>query len=733
MSIQYDENTRRFHLSTKNSSYIFQIVGNGHLEHIHWGLKLRSSSRRTLIELEDFNSFSPNTDLDNKTFSLDTMPREFPDFGRSDFRSPAFIVRNEDGNGISALTYEGYEIVKGKPRLIGLPATYGTENQVETLNVFLRDDLTGLKVTLQYSVFEALDVLTRSVLFENTGVQTLNIERAYSMSVDFYQDRNFELIHLPGSWARERHETRTPIGKSTHIIDSKRGASSHQQNPLMILVRPETNEFQGEAFGVNFVYSGSFAGVVEVGAYDSTRLQMGLNDFDFNWQLNPKSMFQTPEVVMNYSACGLNQLSGNFHKLYRNHLCRGNHQHTKRPVLINNWEATYFTFNEHQLKALAYQASLLGIELFVLDDGWFGERNSDQSGLGDWFVNENKLPGGLKNISEYVHQLGMQFGLWFEPEMVSPNSKLYEAHPDWCLHVPGRSRSEGRNQLVLDISRQDVRDYLEKVIGDVLRNNPIDYVKWDMNRHMTEVGSALLPANRQQEVTHLYMLGLYELLEKITSTFPNILFESCSGGGGRFDPGMLYYMPQTWTSDDTDAHERVKIQHSTSLAYPPVTMGAHVSVTPNHQVGRLTPLETRGHIAMAGNLGYELDVTSLPEAELMAMKSQIAHYKDIRETVQFGDFYRLHNPYTENTGAWMSIAQDGSEVIVTYYRGLKEPNKGKARLKLFYLDPAACYMDQATKEIYNGDELMILGVTIAHMTGDYRSCQIHLKKISSLV
>jgi alpha-galactosidase len=466
------------------------------------------------------------------------------------------------------------------------------------------------------------------------------------------------------------------------------------------------------------VYSGNFLAQVEVDQFRTARVSMGINPFDFTWLLESGESFQTPEVVMVYSDQGLNGMSQTYHELYRTRLARGSFRDRERPILINNWEATYFDFNEEKIMNIARTAAELGIELFVLDDGWFGERDDDRRSLGDWTVNRRKLPNGLDGLAKQVNELGLQFGLWIEPEMVSPNSELYRKHPDWCLHVPNRPRSEGRNQLVLDYSRQDVCDYMIETISNVLASAPITYVKWDMNRHMTEVGSAALPPERQRETAHRYMLGLYRVMEEITSRFPHILFESCSGGGGRFDPGILYYMPQTWTSDNTDAVSRLKIQYGTSLVYPISVMGAHVSAVPNHQVGRMTSLTMRGHVSMSGNFGYELDITKLTETEKQIIKEQVAFYKDVRRLVQFGTFYRLLSPFEGNEAAWMFVSEDQSEALVAYFRVLAEANAPLSYLRLKGLDPNQDYEIEGLG-VYGGDELMYAGVALPYRLGDF--------------
>jgi alpha-galactosidase len=489
----------------------------------------------------------------------------------------------------------------------------------------------------------------------------------------------------------------------------------------MALVRKETDECHGEVFAFNFVYSGNFLGLVEVDQFQQTRVNMGINPFDFSWLLMPGDSFQAPEVVMVYADKGFNDMSNTFHKLYRTRLCRGDFRDKERPILINNWEATYFDFNENKIMEIAEQSKELGIELFVLDDGWFGKRDDDFTSLGDWVVDKDKLPNGMKHLAEKVEAMDMQFGLWFEPEMISEESDLYRKHPDWCIHVPGRGRSTGRSQLILDLSREEVCQNIIDQLTGILSNAPISYVKWDMNRHMTEIGSAALPANRQRETAHRYMLGLYKIMEELTTAFPHILFESCSGGGGRFDPGMLYYMPQVWTSDNTDAISRLKIQYGTSLVYPISTMGAHVSAVPNHQVHRTTTLKTRGHVAMSGNFGYELDVTKLKESERKQVFQQTAFYKKNRALIQFGDFYRLKSPFNGNDAAWIFVSPNKEEAVFVYVTILAEPAPPFKKVKLAGLDESKSYHIEEINHDYNGDELMNIGLNIPLLEGDFQS------------
>ncbi|WP_160719676.1 alpha-galactosidase [Bacillus sp. USDA818B3_A] len=728
MTIQFDSEHKIFHLKGKNTSYVMQVIRDGYLVHLYWGERIKNYRKSNPIVFID-RGFSPNPDPLDRTFSLDTIPHEYPAYGNGDFRTPAYQVQLENGSTVTDLRYESHLIYEGKPKLKGLPSTYIEEElEAETVEIDMIDELIGLKVTLIYTVFRDFNVITRSVRLNNLGNENLKIMRALSASVDF-RDDEFELLSLYGAHINERNLSRRPITPGVQIMESRRGASSPQQDPFLALVRKGTNEDHGEVYAFNFVYSGNFLTQVELDQYRNTRVSMGINPFDFSWLLEPKESFQTPEVVMVYSSNGLGEMSRTFHELYRTRLCRGRFRDRIRPILINNWEATFFDFNEEKIEQIAKEGKKLGMELFVLDDGWFGHRDDDKSSLGDWVVDKRKLPNGLENLARRIRDMDMEFGLWFEPEMVSEDSDLYRKHPDWCLHVPNRPRTVGRNQLVLDLSRKEVCDYIIEALSKILSSSLISYVKWDMNRHMTEVGSATLPPERQRETAHRYILGLYRVMDELTSKFPNILFESCSSGGGRFDPGMLYFMPQTWASDNTDAVCRLNIQYGTSLVYPISSIGSHVSAVPNNQVGRVTPLDMRGHVAMSGNLGYELDLTKLSSEEKGMIMQQVAFYKEIRPLIQFGTFYRILSPCEGNETAWSFVSENYSETIVGYFRVLSQPAASIRVLKLKGLDRDSLYKHMETGEVYGGDELMNIGITIPRIKGDFISLFWRLKKI----
>ena len=728
MAIVYDASSKTFNLSTSKTSYVLKVLDSNHVAHVYWGKKIKAKNLDYVLRSKNWGSFLTNTDnIDD--FMLEMTPQEYPGYGSTDLRTPAVELQFSDGTSATDFRYESHNIYAGKNKLNNLPATYvEDENEAMTLELTLVDSLKNVKLILSYSVFEEFDAITRSVKIINESNEDVNINRVLSANVDF-RDSDYELLQLSGAWARERYIIRKEIRSGSQSIESRRGSSSHAQNPFMALVRKDTTEQHGEVYGFSLIYSGNFLANVEVDMYENARAQIGINPFDFTWLLKSKEEFTAPEAVLVYSNEGLTGMSHIYNCLYGKRLCKGKYRDEVRPILINNWEATYFDFNETKIKEIAREATNLGMELFVLDDGWFGKRDDDNSSLGDWFVNEEKLKGGLNKLATEINEMGLQFGLWFEPEMVSPISELYKEHPDWCIHIPGRNRSEARRQLILDYSREDVCNYIIEKISEVLSSAPISYVKWDMNRNMSEIGSAKLPANRQREVAHRYILGLYKVLEEITTRFPDVLFESCSGGGGRFDPGMLYYMPQTWTSDNTDAIERLKIQFGTSMVYPNASIGCHVSAVPNHQVDRITPIETRGVVAMSGNFGYELDITKLPESEKEIIKEQVKLYKEIRETIQFGKCYRLSSPFENNDIAWMFISKDCEEIIVSFVRTLAKPNSKFISLKLVGLDESSKYEILGENIIVGGDELMNIGLNVPELKGDYQAKMWRLKKV----
>lgn len=732
MGIQVNEEQGTFHLYNEEISYVMALAYDRYLMHYYWGPRLRQVHQGYDYPKRSTN-FAANPahlDLKDRSFSLSTAPQEYPAFETGDHREAAYRYQDEAGRWANQMLYAGYEIMEGKPKLEGLPHTYAEKGEAQTLIIKVYDDKTGLAAELYYTIFNTLPIIARSVKFHNEGEETLVLERVFSASLDFPDDE-YDLLQLPGAWARERQWTRSALTRGIHTLDSKRGTLGHNYQPFFALLRPETTEFQGEAYAAHLLYGGEFAAHIEVDTFMQTRAQIGISPTHFSWRLPKGGTFQTPECILNYSKQGLNHLSHGFHDLYNEHLLRGPYKHKSRPILLNNWEGTSADFSEEKIEQLMRDAKGLNMELFVLDDGWFGQRDDDYRSLGDWFVNQEKLPQGLEHLSAYAKAQGLGFGLWFEPEMISEDSDLYRKHPDWVLHTPGRPASRGRSQYVLDLSRPEVRENITQQLRLILDHVPIDYVKWDYNRNMTEIGSGdpLIPTG---EVAHRFMLGLYELLEELVSAYPNILWESCSGGGGRFDASFLYYMPQTWTSDNSDAIARLGIQYGSSLCLPISAMTAHVSASPNYLTKRFTPLAMRGAVAMAGNLGYELDTEHLSPAERAEIQRQIAFYEEHRELVQFGRFYRLLNPYEEDQeAAWLFVDKEQEEALAFYYQILDTGNKPLRRLRLAGLDPKKDYQVNGEK-LYGGDELMARGLYVNQdLRGDFQFVCLTLKAVKT--
>ena len=707
-SIWFKEECRQFHLTNGEISYIFRVSEDGKLLQLYYGAAVPERYYSYLVELQHrpMTTYRKEGDL---RYSLEHVRQEFPEYGTTDFRHPAICLRQENGSRITDFVYVSHQIVDGKPVLECLPATY-TEAQTEakTLILTLQDELTEVEVQLFYTIFADWPVIARSSKVINQGREACYLESLASLSLDL-PDADYDWLQLSGAWARERHIKERPLQQGIQSIESTRGISSPHHNPFVALKRPETTEFSGPVLGTALVYSGNFLIQAEVDTYDVTRLQLGINPFGFEWKLAAGQSFTSPEALLVYSERGLNGMSQVFHQLFRRRLARGYWRERARPVLINNWEATYFDFSENQLLELAEKAQDVGVELFVLDDGWFGQRTNDRAGLGDWFVNPERLPKGLGSLAERIHGLGMQFGLWFEPEMVNKDSQLYRTHPDWLLAVPDRQPHHGRNQFVLDYSRPEVVDEIFERLSAVIEEAQLDYIKWDMNRPLTDVFSAAWPADQQGEIFHRYVLGVYNLYERLTNRYPSLLFESCSSGGGRFDPGMLYYAPQAWTSDDSDAIERLKIQYGTSLLYPLSSMGAHVSIVPNHQTNRLTPLKTRGNVAFFGSFGYELDLNQLSPEELAEVREQIAFYKRHRDLIHNGTFYRLRSPFKgDGQTAWMLVSQDQNTALLGTFKALNQVNRSHQRLQLKGL--AADKVYRLEGRAYTGAELMRVGL-----------------------
>ena len=729
MAITYFEKERIFKLDTPASSYVIGIVDKENfVGHVYYGKKLRDANIAYLLRTGE-GPFVPSENNRERVSFYDTFPMEYAGNGLGDYRRSSISVRTAGGHTAVSLFYVSHKIYAGKPGLAGLPATFGDENACETLELFCEDPVLGLKVTLLYTAFSDVDVITRSVQIENDG-EMLYLTKALSFSMDM-DNRDFTLLTMHGSWARERMLEHRKVKKGFMGVESVRGESSHQEHPFMALAAGNADQSQGEVYGMHFVYSGNFIGQVELGQFDTVRVGMGIHPENFCWKLEKGDSFQTPEVVLVYSDTGYDGMTHQFHELYRNHLIRSEYKDKKRPILINNWEATYFDFNTEKLLSIAKKASELGIEMLVMDDGWFGHRNDDSTSLGDWYVNEEKLNGGLKHLVDEVNKLGLKFGIWFEPEMISPDSKLYEAHPDWAIQIPGRVGSLCRNQYVLDLTRKEVRDYAYGCVASILRSANIAYVKWDMNRQLTDLGSSALPVENQGELLHRYVLGVYELQERLITEFPELLLENCSGGGARFDPGMLYYSPQIWCSDDTDAIERLKIQEGTALLYPLSAIGAHVSDCPNHTVGRVTPFETRGNVALAGTFGYELDVTKLPEEDRAKIPGQVALYHKYHALMRSGDYYRIAS-YSQNDSfdCYEVVAKDQSETLITFIQVLGRPNVHSRRIRIPGLDEKKKYRVETTGEVYCGDTLLHAGLNVPAMWGDFQSVLIHLSEVS---
>jgi alpha-galactosidase len=729
MGIQYFEKQKIFKLDAGKASYIIGVVDEERfLGHVYFGRRLCDEGipAESLMRLNERPFVPSGNDRDRITF-YDSFPFEYPVWGIGDYRETCLEILDSGGHSACKLQYESHNIFKGKRPLDGLPATFGNEAECTTLEIVLRDSFLGLEAVLAYTAFEHLDVITRSVRLTNNGTKPIYLEKVLSCCTDLEGD-NLDIISLQGAWGRERHVQRQPAGLGRQVFSSDRGESSHQCNPFVAVAASDATEDFGEVYGFNFVYSGNFYACCEKGQYETERVVMGINPAGFRWLLEPGQEFTAPEVVMVYSCEGIGGMTRTFHDLYRGHLIRGRYRDEKRPILINNWEATYFDFDTEKLLSIAREASSLGIEMLVMDDGWFGKRNNDECSLGDWVVNEEKLKGGIKHLVDEVNRLGMGFGIWFEPEMISPDSDLYREHPDWCIHVPGRTPALSRKQCVLDMTNPEVVETVYGMMKKILSEANITYVKWDMNRPLSDLGSNWLPAERQGEISHRYMLAVYGMMDRLTSDFPNILLESCSSGGARYDPGILYYSPQVWCSDVTDAIGRLEIQRGTAMVYPLSTMGAHVSDCPNHAVGRVTPFETRGYVALSGTFGYELDVTRIPEEDRKMIPEQVRLYHKYNDLIRRGDYYRLAN-YSENNidDAWAVVSKDKSEVLVTYIQVLQRPNYRSRRLRLKGLDENAAYRDMETGETYSGGALMYAGINIAELHGDFKGKLIYLK------
>lgn len=725
MGIVFDEKQNVFMLHTKSTTYAIGIV-EGYIGHIYYGKKVENSDMKYLLRHEE-NPKTPAVNQREKNSFLDQFPMEYPEHGMGDYRESALCIRSLDGYRSSESLYESHWIQKGKKPLKGLPASFGKEDECETLCITCFDHVLHMEVDLYYTVFEEADVITRHVEVNNKGKEAFYIEKVLSASMDF-DDREFEMLSLHGSWARERHIQTTSIGHGRQNIASFKGESSHQEHPFLAVMTKGTNQEFGEVYSMNFVYSGNFMAQVEKDQFDRLRMSMGIHPEGFCWKLEVGEQFIAPEVVLVYSDQGLGKMTRTYHDFYRNHLIRSPYKDKKRPILINNWEATYFDFDEQKLLEIAKEAKEVGIEMLVMDDGWFGKRNSDDSSLGDWFVNEEKIKGGLKPLVDKVNELGLQFGIWFEPEMISPDSDLFREHKDWAIQIPKREITQSRAQYVLDLSRKEIVDYVYEAVANILRSTNVAYVKWDMNRQLTTLGSAALPADRQGELYHRYMLGVYELQERLLQEFPNLLLENCSGGGARFDPGMLYYSPQIWCSDDTDAIERLLIQEGTALIYPISAIGAHVSVCPNHTVGRNTPFKTRGDVALCGTFGYELDITKLSKDEKEMMKQQVADYHKYNDLIREGDYYRLVS-YSNNKyyDSWIIVNKEKTKALLFDVQVLARPNRKSRNLRLQGLEETRIYTIEGRR--YSGATLMNAGILLPEEQGDFKSRVIQIEGV----
>ncbi|MCD7745314.1 MAG: alpha-galactosidase [Lachnospiraceae bacterium] len=816
MPVFIDEQRKLFTIYTKNTTYQMTVGTYGHLLHLYYGKRIdicsiplencpagahvyqaslqseaeptatleaaeQAPDLRYLLTFYDRGfSGNPYDAGADRTWSMDTLPQEYPCFGTGDYRSTALQIRNADGTASCDLRYKSARVLDGKYGIPGLPAVYSAvpheetaetkakeycrtdgrnadqEGQqvseptsAQTLEIVLEDAVSGLEVTLLYGVLSDSDVITRATRIRNAGPDYVSIEKAASCCIDFlYGD--FDLIHFHGRHGMERQFSRIPLSHTEQILQSRRGASSHQQNPFFILAGKETGETSGGCYGFQLLYSGNFKGEASVDQYKQTRALLGISDELFSWKLMPGETFDTPEAALCYSDAGFETLSEEYHQLIRRHVCRGYWRDRRRPVLINSWEAAYFDFDADKLVRIAKQASELGVEMLVLDDGWFGKRDSDTSGLGDWYVNEEKLGSTLGAVSERVHALGMKFGLWIEPEMVSEDSDLYRAHPDWAFAIPGRKPVRGRDQLVLDFSRKEVVDHILEQICAVVSASNVSYIKMDMNRHLSDIYSPTADEQNQGATLHRYVLGVYDFLERLQARFPEVLIEGCSGGGGRFDAGMLYYTPQIWCSDNTDAVERLRIQYGTSFGYPISAVGSHVSAVPNHQTGRQTDIVTRGVTAMAGTFGYELDLNLISEEEKEIVQSQIRDYIKYSDLIREGRYFRLSSPMeNEEYTAWEFSSEDGAEALLNLIKTGSHCNAPVEYVKLRGLDPDGWYRMTETEStrcergarnagnailadsqtLYPGSALMNAGLPIPWMNGEYQVWQVYLTRV----
>lgn len=726
MALIYNSNKRIFTLHTKHSTYQMQVDSLGYLLHLYYGAKNNGSMEYVLTYADRGFSGNPYAAGADRTYSLDALPQEFPTLGTGDYRNIALNIKGDNGVEGVNLLYKRHEIRKGKYALNGLPAVWAKEEEAQTLEIVLADEAAQVEAHLLYGVLEEADVITRSVVIKNVGTGSVTIKKASAACLDFVSG-DYDVLRFYGRHAMERNLERTPLGHGTICFGSRRGTSSHQYNPAVILAEHGATEDSGACYGMLMVYSGNFLCEAEKDQFEQTRLLMGLNEELFSYPLAAGETFTVPEVILSYSANGLSELSQQYHKCIRDHVCRSKYVHESRPVLINSWEAAYFDFTGDTIVDLAKEAASLGIDMVVMDDGWFGKRDDDNSSLGDWYVNEKKLGGSLSELIRRVHEQGVKFGIWIEPEMVNEDSDLYRAHPDWAIQISGRKPIRSRNQLLLDFSRKEVRDQVFEQICAVLDQGEIDYVKWDMNRSMADVYAGNL--------TYDYVLGVYDFMERLTSRYPDLLLEGCSGGGGRFDAGMLYYSPQIWCSDNTDAINRTRIQYGTSFFYPVSAVGAHVSAVPNHQTGRVTNLNTRGVTAMAGTFGYELNPALLSEEEKQTIREQIQTYKKYERLINEGTYWRLSNPFEDEVSAWMSVSREQDRALVSVVRLVSEANPATVYIRLRGLKPDAVYLEENSGKQYFGAALMAAGIPLPAFTHEYEAYQfsfVELKEAKKL-
>lgn len=726
MAIIFSEKDNTITLHTDNTTYQMKIDRYGVLLHLYYGARTEGSMEYLLTYIDRGFSGNPYEAGDDRTYSLDVLPQEYPAFGTGDYRSPALVVKNADGSYACDLRYAGHTITDGKYRLQGLPAVYAADDEAQTLEVVLRDEASRVEVRLLYGVLPKFDVITRSVIVRNLGEKTIELDKILSANLDIVSG-DFDLITFGGRYAMERQVARTPLRQGAQSIGSRRGYSSHQYNPMMILADSTATENAGKCYAMSFVWSGSFQGEAERDHTTLTRMQLGLQDEIFCYPLEAGECFTAPEVVMSCSTQGLNRLSQNLHSCFRTNLCRGKFKDAVRPILVNSWESCYFDFNGETIIQLAKDAASVGVEMVVMDDGWFGTRRNDRGGLGDWYVNEEKLGMSLKTLIDRVNAQGVKFGIWIEPEGVSEDSDLYRAHPDWAFVIPGRKPERSRSQLLLDFSRKEVVDAVFGMICKVLDQGNIEYVKWDCNRSIGNMYSHT--AGDQGKVLYDYMLGVYDFMDRLGKRYPNMLIETCSGGGGRFDAGMLYYGPQIWCSDNTDAVDRLLIQYGTSFGYPVSAMGSHVSAVPNHQTGRITSIHTRGVVAMSGTFGYELNLGRLSHEEKAQITSQIRQYRTYARLIQTGRYYRLTNPHEDVLAAWAFVSEDGGEVLFNAVAQEIHGYMTVPYIRMQGLDKSASYQDQTTGAVYPGAALMDMGLPLVPAREAYAATQIYLKKI----